>query len=443
MFDFISLSLFAGIILIIALIIVYYCMKRYEFAIFVIVLSPWIPAILLPNNAAGIDEAAGGIGSFIRVSIVALIGGIGFLQFIKLRRLSGERLPNQFYFLALFLLVALASTSYSLDQKHTAIRSLNFIAFYFFLLGLNYWLDREENLNIALNVCFLAISLCLIVNALSLFMFPEKAWYFASENRFQGLLGHPNSMGTLCMASYPVLLWKYWQCKSRQKYVIICLIITCFSLHFLSGSRTSLFASVFGIVIWLLLLKKKRQLIIFSATVFCLAFIMIGYEHSPSALTRVNSTNLSYLTGRTEIWRAGVILARERPILGYGYSVGGKIFEDPRFYDERLELWGGNLRASTQTSLHNGYLSVFIGIGSIGLIIFCISLFLPLWKSIHAPSSDYKAFVITIISMALLVNCFESSIVGARSIDSVVLWIAWVIAGKMIKADSVLHNRFI
>ena len=439
MFDLISLSLFAGIILIIALTVVYFCMKRYEFAIFVIVLSPWISVILLPNNAAGIGEEPVGIGSFIRVSIVALIGGIGFLQFIKLRKLSGERLPNQFYFLALFLLVALVSTSYSLDQKYTAIRSLNFIAFYFFLLGLNYWLDREENLNITLNVCFLAISLCLIVNALSLVMFPEKAWWFASENRFQGLLGHPNSMGAVCMASYPVLLWKYWQCKPRQKYIVICLIFTCFSLHFLSGSKTSLFASIFGIVIWLVLLKKKRQLIIFSATVFCLAFIMIGYEYSPSALTRVNSSNLSHLTGRTEIWRAGVILARERPILGYGYSVGGKIFEDPRFYDERLELWRGNPRVS----LHNGYLGVLVGIGSIGLIIFCISLFLPLWKSIHAPSSYYKAFVVTIISMALLANCFETSIVGGRSIDSVVTWIAWVIAGKKIKADRVLHNRFI
>ena len=131
MFDFVSLSLFAGILLIIALIIVYYCMKRYEFAIFVIVLSPWISAILLPNNAAGIGEEAVGIGSFIRVIIVGLIGGIGFLQFIKLRKLSEERLPNQFYFLALFLLLALVSTSYSLDQKYTAIRSLSFIAFYF------------------------------------------------------------------------------------------------------------------------------------------------------------------------------------------------------------------------------------------------------------------------------------------------------------------------
>ena len=413
-------------------------MKRYEFAIFVIVLSPWISAILLPNSAAGIGEEAVGIGSFIRVIIVGLIGGIGFLQFIKLRKLSEERLPNQFYFLALFLLVALVSTIYSLDQKYTAIRSLSFIAFYFFLLGLNYWLDREENLNITLNVCFLAISLCLIVNALSIFMFPEKAWYFASENRFQGLLAHPNSMGAFCMGSYPVLLWKYWQCKSRQKYVIICLIITCFSLHFLSGSRTTLFASVFGIVIWLVLLKKKKQLVIFSATAFCLVFILIGYEYSPSALTREKSSNLSHLTGRPEIWTAGVILARERPILGYGYSVGGKIFDDTRFYDERLELWSG----SPRVSLHNGYLSVFIGIGSIGLIIFCISLFLPLWNCFRTPSSDYKAFVITIMSMALLANCVETSIVGAGSISSVVMWIAWVIAGKMIKADRVLHNRF-
>jgi len=165
---------------------------------------------------------------------------------------------------------------------------------------------------------------------------------------------------------------------------------------------------------------------------------MIGYKYSPSVLTRTNSTNLTHLTGRPEIWTAGVILARERPILGYGYSVGGKIFEDPRFYNERSPLWTGNSRVS----LHNGYLDVFIGIGSIGLIIFCISLFLPLWKCIRANSSEYKAFVITIMSMAMLSNLFESCIIGGRSIDSVVLWIAWVIAGRMVKADSVLQKSF-
>lgn len=413
-------------------------MKRYEFGIFLIVLSPWIPAILSSNNTARIGDEAVGIGSFIRVSIVALIGGIGFLQFIKLRKLNGERVPSHYYLLALFLLLALVSTSYSLDQKHTAIRSISFFAFYFFLLGLNYWLHQERNFYITLNSCFLAISLCLIVNALSLVMFPEKAWWFASENRFQGLLAHPNTMGAFCMAAYPVLLWKYLQCKSRQKYLIIFLFFTCFSMHFLSGSRTSLFSSVFGIAIWLILLKKKKQLIIFSASVFCLVFIMIGYKYSPSVLTRTNSTNLTHLTGRPEIWTAGVILARERPILGYGYSVGGKIFEDPRFYNERSPLWTGNSRVS----LHNGYLDVFIGIGSIGLIIFCISLFLPLWKCIRANSSEYKAFVITIMSMAMLSNLFESCIIGGRSIDSVVLWIAWVIAGRMVKADSVLQKSF-
>jgi exopolysaccharide production protein ExoQ len=405
-----------------------------------IILSPLIPTILLPNNASSIGEEAVGIGSFIRVSIVAIVGGIGFLQFLKLRKISQERLPNQFYFLALFLLLALLSTIYSIDQKITAIRSLSFITFYFFLLGLNYWLDREQNINITLNTCFLAILLCLIVNTISLFMFPEKAWYFASEHRFQGLLGHPNSMGVLCMVSYPVLLWKYSQCESRQKYVISCLIIICFLLHFLTGSRTSLAASVFGIGIWLALLKKKRQLIILFATIFCFLIILIGYEYSPSSFSRVKSSNLSYLTGRPEIWKAGVILAKERPIFGYGYSVGGKIFQDPRFYDANLEMWNANPRFP----LHNGFLSIFIGIGSLGLIVFCISLFLPLMKCFHSTLSDYnKVFVITIMSMALLSNCFESSITGGRSIDTIVLWIAWVIAGKMIKADSVLQNRYI
>ena len=436
MFDFVSLPLFAGIILIIASAIAYCCLKRYEFAIFLIVISPLITEILTPNNGAGIGEDQAGIGSYIRVSIVLFIGCIGFIHFIKSRKLSGERLPSHFYFLALFLFLSLLSTSYSLDPKYTAIRSLSFIAFYFFLLGLNYFLDREQNFSVTLNTCFSAIVLCLILNALSIIIFPDRAWMAETEHRFQGLFSQPNSLGAFCMVSYPVLLWKYWQYTSRHRYIIMCLIITSFSLHFLSGSRTSLFASVFGIVIWLVLLKKKRQLIIFSAAAFCLVLILIGYEYVPSVLKRTESSNLTHLTGRTEIWKSAVILASEKPIFGYGYSVDGKIFEDARFYDEGLGLWSGSSRAS----LHNGYLSVFIGIGSIGLIIFCISLFLPLWKSFRVSSSVYKAFVVTIITMALVENCTETFIVGGSSIESVVLWIAWVIAGKMTKTDSVFPS---
>lgn len=436
MFDLTTLSLIAGTILLFALIIVYCCMKRFEFVIFLIVISPLISSILLPNDLTGVSEEAVGVGSLLRIIIVGLVGCVGFLQFIKLRKLSEDRLPNQYYFLTIFLLLALISTTYSLDQKYTAIRSINFICFSFFLLGLNYWLYSEENINHTLNVVYLAITLSIIVNALSIIVFTDTAWYFASQNRFRGLMGHPNSMGALCMVSYPVLFWKYLQCKSKHKYLIITLIIGCFSLHFMTGSRTTLLASLFGIVIWLVLLRKIKQLILISATIICLFIILIGYEYSPKSFSRIKSSNLSNLTGRPDIWNASIILAKENPFLGYGFSVGGKIFEDPRFYNEKLELWSGNPRVS----LHNGYLSIFIGIGAIGLIIFCTSLILPLWNCFHAPYSTYRAFVMTIILMALLANCFETSIVGGRSIDSVVMWVSWVIAGKIINSEYEANN---
>jgi len=186
-------------------------------------------------------------------------------------------------------------------------------------------------------------------------------------------------------------------------------------------------------------MKKTKQLVIFTATIFCSFIIFIGYEYTPSEFTRVRSSSISYLTGRPKIWTASITLAKERPILGYGYSVGGKIFQDRRFHDARLETWSGNPRAS----LHNGYLSVFIGLGSIGLSLFCISLFFPLWNCFQAPVSPHRAFVLSIISMALLVNWFETAIVGGRSIDSVMMWIAWVVAATENRVDGVIKSKFV
>ena len=122
-------------------------------------------------------------------------------------------------------------------------------------------------------------------------------------------VGQPYLAGVFCMVSYLVILWGYQHYKSSQKYVIICLILTCLCLHLLSGSTTNLLRlNLPSFVIWLVLVDKKKQLIITSVAAVCLGSVLNGYEYSPSALTRHKSSNLTHLTCRPEIWKPGVIL---------------------------------------------------------------------------------------------------------------------------------------
>jgi O-antigen ligase len=424
MYDSVTLLTSAGIILVIASGIAFGCSKRYELAVFLIFLSPWVSSLLLPNAPVAAGEQEGGIGGYIRISLVALIGAIGVFKYLKLKSLYRDKLPIHFIFLALFLLISLISITYSIDQNLTGIKSLSFLAVFGFLLGLNSFLNDRNQVTVVLNVMFIAVCFCLILNLMSVVILPEKVWAWNNENRFQGLAGHPNTFGSFCMISYPVLLWKHSRCQTMTKWLVIFAMIAFAMLHVLTGSRTSIVVSVLGILTWLLILKKKRKFLLMVGVIPALALLLVLFK--PSSFDREESSSLRTFTGRDEIWRAGVTLAMEKPILGYGFEVSGKIFEDPRFYMEGYSLWSGSARSS----LHNGYLSVVIGLGLVGFIPFCILLFIPFWLSFHAHADEYKAFVITIILMCVVTNFFESAVVGGSNILSVIFWITWVIAGR-------------
>lgn len=425
--DDLTLGLLAINIVLAGVGIAFWCIMRYELAVFLVALSPGISAVFVPNTPdADIPEA--GLGSYIRISLLLLMGGVGLVKFFKSRSMNPnqERLPFHFILLGVFALFTLISTSYSIDQRYTFIRSVSLIAVFGFLLGFNSWLKDRRSLDQALNTLFLLVCFGTIVNLISLVILPEKVWWYKQESRFQGLLGHPNAMGEFCMLSYFILIWKYPRCNFLKKCIVATLILTILCLHLLTGSRSSLIASVFGICVWLLVSKKIVKLMFVLGVVSIAALCIVQLK--PDSFNRgEDSTGFTDLTGRPEFWFGAYTLIMERPILGYGYEVEGKIWSDPRFNKPEYVLWSGTAR----TSLHNGYLSIAIGVGIVGFLICCVLLLIPFWRCRTLPCSDYKAFVISIMLIALLLNFFESVVAVTASVTAIFFWIAWVIAGKL------------
>jgi len=260
--DALTLIVLIGIILLTIVIITIWSLKRYEIAVSLLGLSPWLSTLFIPTNSDGLLEAT--FGSYLRISLLIWMGMVGVIQYIRFRLSHSEKLPLHFVLIGIFLLFALTSTTYSIDPKYTLIRSCSLIALFGFLLGLHSWLQDDQRFEKLLNIIFLLICFITIIDTMSMVIFPDRAWWWEANSRFQGLWTHPNTMGSVCMISYPVLLWKYSRCSSFKKSMIMLLTIILASLHFLTGSRASFIATFLGIFVWLYFQKKKIKLMLLS-----------------------------------------------------------------------------------------------------------------------------------------------------------------------------------
>jgi len=422
--DPIALTLLAGVILLLSIGLAVAGIKRFEFAILLMIISPWISVLFTPSRSELLQvEQVATFGSYLRISVLLLVGLVGIISFFRFHRQHNRTIPLQYILLGVFSLMALISTFYSIDQKMTFIRSVSFIFFFFFLLGLGSWLDSEQKIQNTLNMVFWVLSAFMFLNLIALPLLTQRVWAFETS-RFQGLWSHPNTMGGLCMISYPIFIWKYFDCNSNLKWFVILLIILTIAMHILTGSRTTLLSSVLGTFIFLFIVRKGFSNV-FSLILLLLllsGFIIIN----PSSFSRRQGQAVTDLSGRLEIWGAALQLSQERPLLGYGYAVGGKGFEDPRFFRKGESLWVG----SSRVSLHNGYLSIAIGVGLIGLVIYFFLLLLPFFKSFKIPDIEIRGLIISFFLMCLAANFTESYIVGPSNLGAVVLWILWVIAGE-------------
>ena len=422
----------AGCGLFLTLAVFILCIKRYEIAVFLVILSPWLPVAFRANVEADLEET--GVGSYLRIGLVLLLGIAGTVRFLLFHKHSHRPLPVHFQLLGVFLFFALLSTVYSIDMRFTLIRAGTAIAFFAFLIGFWYWLREDEHCVLTERVLFLTVCLGTLVNLAAMIVLPDRVWWWNDPTRFQGLLGHPNTMGSFCMVSYVILLWAYTQAQGLRRSLTAALLVGTSALLLLTGSRTSLVCSAFGIIVWLVARKQKAVLLSF-VTVMLIAGTYLLQFH-PERFERRRNESVTDLTGRSDFWVAAYQLISESPVLGYGYGVDGKVWNDPRFYRHSITLWKGSARAS----LHNSYVTIAVSGGIGAVVLWIILLFIPAWQCRFWSSDGAKAFVLSMTAICALHSFAESDFAGVSSPAAVVFWIAWTIGGTLTHPRDAQHN---
>lgn len=228
---------------------------------------------------------------------------------------------------------------------------------------------------------------------------------------------HPGYLAMhLCLASVIGLFVLFTLNISKIiRKLIIFSIISCSTIIWLTTSKS-------GIITWSILLitlifywlYKRKAIIKGSIVTFtCLISLILvankilpGFnERFSSAIeTALNPTKIEDISTtesskvRVLIWNQAIQLARKYPLLGTGT---GDVKDELLIMYEKAGMTGA---FKSRLNAHNQYLQTLVAIGSLGLILLLVSIFIPSIIALKYKNIYFLAFII-IISINLL---FES-----------------------------------
>lgn len=307
------------------------------------------------------------------------------IAFFSTRRLDIELFRGDIKWLTLFSLLALGSATYSLTPAYTFGGGVAAISYCAIAVCAAAHLTRREILYSLL----IGTSLVLIV---SLGMFFVMGWGMAALEsgpaiRLGGITGTPNSLGrasSLVLLVVGALVVGYrlpiysWRCLIPIGLAVSCLI--------LSDSRTPTVAVISAFGFYLLRRRPAAGFAVAVAagiTTLMLFNLDVPWQELARSITRTGRVSeMTTLTGRTDIWHATWNAFLERPLLGYGY--GSTKILLPEVY---RGFWG-----FTVTQAHNMYLQTLVTMGVVGLILVLMALLRQLAGYITHPQ-PFSAFV--------------------------------------------------
>jgi len=289
-------------------------------------------------------------------------------RMMPLSRVFGIFLP--FFIYALFPIVAspvpILSLAKTLSYALLYLVVPNYVLFNFRRYG---W-DFMKQL-------MLFITLILVTQKLMPHLAPE-AWSYV-EDRFRGYFGNPNGLAIFCYLTFllfAVINHLRPALFSRTAKVAIYLVIIYYL--FICGSRTSLMATImFVLFIRFFAISPFLGLLVFAGFI---GLYEVLSNNLPAIITslglqdylRVNT--LEDGSGRYVAWH----FAWEQLNSGGFFLFGGGFYNDEVIMQKNFQLLS---RMGTQGGVHNTYLSFWLDVGIVGLLIFFRSLFLLFIKA--------------------------------------------------------------
>lgn len=351
-----------------------------------------------------IDQVMGGVGFFqvkglslFNLNIYLLLMFWAFNVVIQRRKVFQSNNLNKYIVLMGF--VVLMSTFVKVlhgEIPYISIKDeilnfkgwLNPVLLFFILFNI---IDNEETCNrVLLGLYFLFLALILTQLFATFGVTGYKARTIEKFGRAGGF-GAAGEYAISLVLFFPFVLSGSFLIKRSMLFKIGCQILVFLILVGLvnAGSRNGAVSFVFSMLVYLLILKRKKKMGMLPIIFFIIAMIVTGttaFVVSPSNVRmevsdRFDPSNAedlaAFTSGRTVIWKYGWKLFVDSPIFGHGR-------------DSYLKI--SYLRGYIFGSPHNDYLRCLVEHGLVGLIIFFLiffKIFQNIWQSLETTTDPW------------------------------------------------------
>jgi len=340
-------------------------------------------------------------------------------------------LRGGFQLYALYFAWALLSATWSLVPMFSFGRALASTLLFVALCAVA--LDIEDNdsfqrmIRYVLAACAI---LTVIIGIAALIPAYASAWFLDPElgaYRLQGIFDSPNQVGEVNMITIGAALACWHSLRSVAYKIGAAGLIAVSELMMVAAdSRSAAVAMLLSMAALAVWRYRWRGLAGVAAGV-ALAVFVTGLLN-PQALLYLTRSDVSTLTGRTEVMHFSLGRMVENPLLGYGFGAEGQIFQN-RYFPSWDEIW----MLGPRIPIHNGYLSRAVGLGVPAAFLW-LFLFLRPFIALFAGRADpyglRKPVALLLVLPVLILYLSETLGGDCRYPAGIVSTLVWAVAEK-------------
>jgi exopolysaccharide production protein ExoQ len=307
-------------------------------------------------------------------------------------------------YFVLFGLLYLVSVLWSQQPAGTLGKALEILVAVLISLETSRFPNALERVNALLRIIVFTISAVSLATVLGFLLhvngFVQQRPGLISSTTAQAPFLSGNGLGYVASALFLVVFaeWQAGRISGRSAMRQMAFAVAIFSV---SASRTSFLILVFTVLLIVFRRSKVAAVLgglVVAAAGFALRQVLLSHLQGHQS-----ASGFGTLSGRTVLWTAALRQFKDHPLLGAGGGIGGKTVI------QNL----GDIYLQTVSSLHNGFLELLMGLGSIGLLLglyMLILVTLRAWRAwrVHP---EYASLYVLIVH-AWLTTIMSTGVLG-------------------------------